>query len=478
MALDVAVSRDPAMFGRLVRQHRTRIGLTQRELADLSTVSVRAIRDLEQGRALRPRPSTVALIAEGLRLGPRARTALLAAAGRDRGLGRVKEEYDAAPPAPPAAIGAVLGRDHEIGVVVNALASGAERLVNIIGLGGTGKTRLALEVAHRLHVASAQPVLWCELGESGAGREPVGYERELARLAHGGVQELFGLRGRPVRAPQQRYGLVGTAMGAVGAFGAMGAVAADEPGIEQLAELVGYRPAVLVVDGTGSCAPQPEPLERLLRACPELSLLTTARLPYRLPGERPVLLGPLATPELEPADVTMALTTPSVQLFLEHARRNGFGHRPSEAEARVVLDICVLLDGLPLAVASVASWLAVYDLATLRAGLRSGPRGLLSHASGIDGDPRLGAALRGAVQSLPPDCVALLADLCEQRDGAVTLDELAEQLTRPLPDCARLMRELLWRGLVRSAAGGTGFEVLNLVRAHHLAVGTGPARRD
>lgn len=65
-----------AAIGTLIRGHRLRIGLTQQELADLSTISVRAIRDLEKGKAQRPRPDTIRLIADGLRLGPRARTAL------------------------------------------------------------------------------------------------------------------------------------------------------------------------------------------------------------------------------------------------------------------------------------------------------------------------------------------------------------------------------------------------------------------
>ncbi len=65
-----------AALGTLIHGHRLRIGLTQRELADLSTISVRAIRDLEKGKAQRPRTDTLRLIADALRLGPRARTAL------------------------------------------------------------------------------------------------------------------------------------------------------------------------------------------------------------------------------------------------------------------------------------------------------------------------------------------------------------------------------------------------------------------
>ncbi|GAA4445072.1 hypothetical protein GCM10023148_51990 [Actinokineospora soli] len=79
MAIQTGIEATETEFGRLLRRHRERVGLTQRELADLSTISVRAIRDLEQGRARKPRPDTVRLIADGLRLGGQAHADLDAA---------------------------------------------------------------------------------------------------------------------------------------------------------------------------------------------------------------------------------------------------------------------------------------------------------------------------------------------------------------------------------------------------------------
>ncbi|WP_443041658.1 helix-turn-helix domain-containing protein [Streptomyces sp. B21-083] len=55
-------------FGVLLRELRGRIGLTQKELADLAGLSVRAVRDLESGRVSRPRKETVRLLADALRL--------------------------------------------------------------------------------------------------------------------------------------------------------------------------------------------------------------------------------------------------------------------------------------------------------------------------------------------------------------------------------------------------------------------------
>ncbi|MFE2562148.1 helix-turn-helix domain-containing protein [Streptomyces sp. NPDC059352] len=147
-----------AALGTLIRGHRLRIGLTQRELADLSTISVRAIRDLEKGKALRPRADTIRLIADGLRLGPRARAALeeSVSRGHQGGAGRHLLPERCAPPVP---LHPLIGREAEAAILAEELRSGAERLVTIVGLSGVGKTRLALETAARLH-ESGFPVLW------------------------------------------------------------------------------------------------------------------------------------------------------------------------------------------------------------------------------------------------------------------------------------------------------------------------------
>ncbi|WP_233621751.1 helix-turn-helix domain-containing protein [Amycolatopsis sp. WAC 04182] len=66
-------NESPTRFGKLLRSHRHSLGTTQRLLAARSTVSVRAIRDLEHGRVGRPRRDTVRLIAAGLGLTGQAR---------------------------------------------------------------------------------------------------------------------------------------------------------------------------------------------------------------------------------------------------------------------------------------------------------------------------------------------------------------------------------------------------------------------
>jgi hypothetical protein len=135
-------------FGGLLRAHREWAGLTQQCLASMTAVSERAIRDLEQGRARRPRPVTVRLLADGLALRDGARAAFVAAA---RGVGSFT---------PPLPLAGLLGREAELAVLAELLAADGDRVVTLTGVAGVGKTRLATEAAARL----PGPVTWCGPG--------------------------------------------------------------------------------------------------------------------------------------------------------------------------------------------------------------------------------------------------------------------------------------------------------------------------
>jgi transcriptional regulator with XRE-family HTH domain len=111
-------------FAELLRTYRRRCGATQRQLADLSTLSVRAIRNLENGTANKPRKDTVRLIADGLRLSVRERAALEAAGGR-AGSGDVKLVYGDSLTRPPAAVSGLIGRDAERAALCGLLSAGS-----------------------------------------------------------------------------------------------------------------------------------------------------------------------------------------------------------------------------------------------------------------------------------------------------------------------------------------------------------------
>jgi transcriptional regulator with XRE-family HTH domain len=433
----------PTQFGRLIRQHRSRIGLTQRELADFSTISVRAIRDLEQGRARQPRHDTVRLIADGLRLGPKAREALETAANRGRSTWALKTGYDTAPPAPPTAPDPLLGRDAEVRALVTELSDGRERLMHIVGLSGVGKTRLALEVAARLHEDADLPVLWFAPTGRQVEYRSAGPAESLAPLVLACVEEVF---------PQ------------------IGAELAVDAGLAGFTGLVDDQPALLVIDGADEREPHPEALDRLLRECPRLRLLITSAAPFGLAGERPFLLGPLATPTAaEELDLHALEQVPSAALLLDRIRRATPGQDPDLTDVGAVAEICRLLDGLPQALCDAASWLVVYDLPTLLGALADGPASLLGHLGGADGGSHLREALAHAPLQLPEELQELLTGLCHLG----TYFDLADVVALTGADmsaCGRMLRELLLLGVVRPCheSGRSRFQVLNLVRAAQL----------
>ncbi|MFC6089160.1 ATP-binding protein [Saccharothrix lopnurensis] len=134
-------------FGDLLRAHRLRVKLTQEELAEGSGVSVRAISDMERGRAKGPQRRTVEALAGVLALAAPETRELLDAAKE----GRVRRPPDVAPSALPPDVVDLTGREEEL----VALAEVADRarttsLVVVHGPPGAGKTTLAVHSAYRL----------------------------------------------------------------------------------------------------------------------------------------------------------------------------------------------------------------------------------------------------------------------------------------------------------------------------------------
>lgn len=422
-------------LGSLIRGHRLRIGLTQRELADLSTISVRAIRDLEKGKAQRPRTDTVRLIADALRLGPRSRTALEAAARRGPRAGGDVRCLSAKRAAPPVPLYPLVGRETETGVVVEELGSGAERLVTVVGLSGVGKTRLALEAAARLHDAGL-PVLWHSAGDDATSDCLPAGDDPFPGLADGCARFLRGDGEADDLLP----------------------VLADVLGV------LGGRGALLVLDGIDTGPLDFGHLSRLLREFPGLRLLITGERPWNVPGERLFLLSPLEAPAPSADGHTDAA---AVRFFLSQLRRVRPDVVPDERVLADVAWICHRLDGHPTALGAAASWLTVCDLPTLRNIVDSDPAPLLDHLAGDRDGSRLQERVGRTLAALPAPYRTLVSDLCRAGEGEFLLQDVVRLTGRPLPECGRMIRDLLVSGVVRSSAdsGRSAFRVLCVVRA-------------
>ena len=145
---------DNATFAQLLRGFRTAAALSQEALAERAGLSVRAISDLERGVKTRPHLETVGMLADALTLDPTQR-AQLANAARPARIAPIGKPPPAPAPASaminlPAPHAALVAREKEVAGITDRLRADDTRLLTLVGAGGVGKTRLAIEVAAKL----------------------------------------------------------------------------------------------------------------------------------------------------------------------------------------------------------------------------------------------------------------------------------------------------------------------------------------
>ncbi len=180
-------------FWHLLRDARRAVGLTQRELAVASGISVRSVSELESGRNRGPHRSTVEALANSLTVSPPFREALLLAAAAGRATrrrrtatGTLAASPEQAQPAFPAPPGNFTGRGRELTrlrpLVVAAAEghSGTAVITTVAGQPGVGKTALALQVAHECADRFPDGLLHLDL--AGAGTRPMPPAEALSTL--------------------------------------------------------------------------------------------------------------------------------------------------------------------------------------------------------------------------------------------------------------------------------------------------------
>lgn len=143
--------QDASAFGRLLLRHRRAARLTQADLAEASGMSVRALRDLERGRAQAAQRRSAAALADAMRLTGDERERFLAEAREGRRRAPKVGEDDLSCRLPPA-VPDLLGRDAELSRLWDAATAGSPSgvVLSIIGHPGVGKTTLAVAAAHAL----------------------------------------------------------------------------------------------------------------------------------------------------------------------------------------------------------------------------------------------------------------------------------------------------------------------------------------
>ncbi|MEC3916008.1 BTAD domain-containing putative transcriptional regulator [Nocardia sp. CDC160] len=204
----------------------------------------------------------------------------------------------------PVRLTGFVGRAEELTELAGLLAD--SRLVTIVGPGGAGKTRLALETMDR-HTGG--PVFFVPLAELGA--------------------------------PDQLADAVA---------GALDSETADRPDkTARLIELLDVGPAVLVLDNCEHVIAAAAALaEHLLDRLPHLRVLATSREPLAITGEVLCHLGPMDLPP-ETTDPAVAQRSSAVRLFLDRAAAIRPNFVLDDTTVTPVVEICRQLDGLPLA---------------------------------------------------------------------------------------------------------------------------------
>src|SRR5512144_2742673 len=137
----------PRSFGAQLKALREAASFTQEELATIAGLSVHAVSALERGQRRRPHVDTVRALSAALDLTGATRDALFESARAPAQDTAVDELSDGSLPMP---LTVLLGRDGDVQTLRQWLADPAARLITLIGPGGVGKTRLALEIARAI----------------------------------------------------------------------------------------------------------------------------------------------------------------------------------------------------------------------------------------------------------------------------------------------------------------------------------------
>jgi predicted ATPase/DNA-binding XRE family transcriptional regulator len=415
---------EPETFGVLLRRYRLAASLSQEALGERAGLSANAIAALERGRRRAPRPATVLLLADGLGLGPAERRLLI---GAVRSLSAVGREQGALPRA-PVPLTSFVGRAHELAEVRQILESA--RLLTLVGAAGVGKTRIAIEVARDVDV----PVGFVELAPLGDGAE----------VPHA-VASVLGVQEQP-----------------------------RQPLLQTLALALQSQSLVLVLDNCEHLLHACAELARTLpQACPRLRVLATSREPLGMAGEVVWSVPTLSLPQLDAAAVAGPWeTSEAMSLFVERARAVRPDFALTDQNARAVAEVCVQLDGLPLALELAAARVRVLAPAQIAERL-SDRFGLL--ASGSRGAPTRHQSLQAAIDwsfDLLSARERLLLDRLSVFVGGWTLEAVETVCAggdiQP-SDVLGLLGRLVDRSLVVAEPAGSGafrYRLLETIREY------------
>lgn len=223
----------------------------------------------------------------------------------------VEPQVEDIPTALPSPTNRFLGRETELKKLTSMLEVDSNRMVTIVGLGGCGKTRLALQVAYESSDSYNRQVFFVPLAD--------------------------------VKDNSQIEDLIAKAMGIRGAENVSRRLKANDK-------------TLLVLDSFEHLADSGSDfVQKLLESTNGLKLLVTSRQPLRIDAERVFQLSPLPIPTTSDA-VEDLISNPSVALLVDRAQAVLPDFQLTHRNADVIRQVCTRLEGIPLAIELVASW--------------------------------------------------------------------------------------------------------------------------
>ena len=388
----------PPCFSEWLKQRRQQLDLTQEQLAQRANCSVFAIRKMESGER-RPSRQLARMLAGSLEIHCEDQAVFIQVARGEVSMERLAPlvrtpSHDSRPaaqssPLPvnlPKALTPFIGREPELSALGQLLCDPQCLLLTIVGPGGIGKTRLAVEAANLCKAHFPDGVWFVPLAalNSSALLIPA-----IADAVHFRIQDPAD--------PQT-----------------------------QLLRYLCEKRILLILDNAEHLLEAVGLFTEILNACPQVKLLVTSRERLGLLSEWVFEIIGLPVP---PGDRTEQLESySSVALFLQSAKRVFPGFILDEADRAGVVDICRLVEGMPLAIELAATWLRTLSTAEIATEIKHSLDFLSTSARDVPEQHRsMRAVFNHSWQRLSADQQQVLCQLSVFRGGFQR--QAAEQVT-------------------------------------------------